>query len=116
MIDLRNSNSKEAKIIYAAVIALAAIAIPVYVLWGETWDQFELIPLAIIIPFFYVVIVIGLILMALNVQVKSITSQTTDEKIINKYHAIQKTVKPYLLLTFLGYIIWLAFTLWQQLK
>ena len=104
------------KIIYAAAIALTAIAIPVYFLWGETWDEFELSPLAIIIPFLYVVIVIGFILMALNIQLKNITTSKSDEKIINIYRAIQKTVKPYLLLAFLGYITWLAFTLWQQLK
>jgi hypothetical protein len=40
MNDLRSANSKETNIIYAVVIALVAIAIPLYFLWGEKWDEF----------------------------------------------------------------------------
>jgi len=82
----------------------------------ETWDEFELSPLAVIIPFLYVVIVIGFILMALNIKIKSITSLETDEKIATKYHAIQKTVTPYILVALAGYIIWAAYTLWQSIQ
>jgi hypothetical protein len=54
--------------------------------------------------------------MALNIKIKSITSQETDEKIKNKYRAIQKTVKPYILLALAGYIIWGAYTIWKLIK
>ena len=91
MNESQGQNSKQTNIVYAVVIALSAIAIPVYFLWSETWDEFKLSPLAVIIPFFYVVIIIGFMLMALNIKIKTVTSQKTDEKIAIKYRDTQKT-------------------------
>ena len=116
MNETQGQNSKQTNIVYAVVISLSAIAIPVYFLWSETWDEFELSPLAVIIPFFYVVIVTGFMLMALNIKIKTVTSQETDEKMANKYHGIQKTVTPYILFALACYIIWVAYTIWQHTK
>ncbi len=112
----QDKNSKQTNIVYAIVVALAATVIPVYALWGETWDEFKLTPLAVIIPFFYIVIVIGFMLMALNIKIKNVTSQKTDEKIANKYRKIQKTITPYILFALAFYIIWVAYTVWQFTK
>ena len=115
MINLRNSNSRESKIVYAIVIVFSAIAIPAYFLWGESWSDFKPGPLAIIIPVLYLMAVLGFVFMALNIKSKKITSSEADEKIFNKYKAFQKIVKPYLLLALFGYIVWLVLNLWQQL-
>ncbi len=113
MNELQSKNNKQTNVIYAGVIALASIAIPVYFLWGEAWDEFKFSPLAIIIPFFYMVIVVGMMLSALNIKIKTITSQETDEKIASKYRDIQKKLTPYILFALAGSIIWTAYTVWQ---
>ncbi len=116
MNEAQDNNNKQTNIVYALIIVLAAMAIPVYFLWDETWDKFELSPLAIIIPFFYVVIVIGFVLMALNIKIKTVTSHETDEKIAIRYHNVKKAITPYLLLALAGYITWAAYTLWQSIQ
>ena len=94
------------------LIGVVAIALPIYGLYGSDWKEAKLNALAILLPLFWVVIVVGFILLALGKKGKEVTTVETDREILNAYKGFQKKLNPLWWAAGIVWAIWIGYLVW----
>ena len=116
MINLRNSESKASKTIYAIVIIAFSVFMPAYFFLDTKWESFQLTPMAIILPALYIMVVIGFVLLALNIRLANVTSPDTDKKLYKKYLSIKKPLHRLLWFLIICNTLYAGYKLWLLLN
>ena len=105
--ELKTNNIKSSKAIYAIAVIVSAIIFPIYFLSGSELSAPNTMQWILII--LYSTATIGFALMVTGIKVTNITSEETDKKIIEKKAAIDKALKPYLIILVIGLLIWATY-------
>ena len=95
----------------ASLIALLVLAISLYFFIVTDWEKVELNALSIILPLFFIIIVVGFILLILDKRGLQVTTNDTDKNIANTYKRTLKKLRPVFIA--LGFV-WLAWIGYQM--
>jgi len=109
---LKMRNAKLSKAIYVLIILVSAVIIPVYFLSGSMLSAPNAMQWLLIILYSFAVI--GFAFLAAGIKITNITSEETDRKIIEKKAAIDRALKPLIISILIGWLIWLAHTIWAS--
>jgi heme/copper-type cytochrome/quinol oxidase subunit 2 len=113
MKNIQRSLSQPINKTFAAIlIGVVAIALPIYWMYGSDWKEAKLNALTILLPLFWVVIVVGFILLALGKKGKEVTTVETDQKISNAYKYYQKKLNPLWWTAGIVWAIWIGYLAW----
>lgn len=96
----------------AILIGIVAIVLPIYGLYDVDWKEAKLNTLAIVLPLFWVVIVVGFILLVLGKKGREVTAVETDIKISNAYKGFQKKLNPLWWAVGIVWVIWMGYLVW----
>jgi len=78
---LKTAETKTEKIIYSAVIVLAAIAFPLYFLYSNGDISFKVTQTSVFVGVLYVIFISGWVFFVFNKTGPQVTSKETDKKI-----------------------------------
>jgi predicted permease len=107
-------NIKVSKVVVVTIVILSAIGFPVYFLLAERLS----VPSARqwLLLILYSIVVLGFVFMGVGVKVIDVTSEETDNKIKEKKAAFDKAVNPYIIAAFIGFLIWLVYSIIELYK
>lgn len=96
----------------AILIGVVAIALPIYGLYNFDWNDAKLNSLAILLPLFWALIIVGFILLALGKKGNEVTTVQTDREISNAYKDLQKKLNPFWWAAGTVWVIWMGYLVW----
>lgn len=103
---LKTAETKIEKIIYSAVIVLAAVAFPLYLLYTNGNISIKVTPTSLFVGVLYIIFISGWVFLVFNKTGPQVTSKETDKKISKAWGKISNILL----------IIIIAFILFQVAK
>lgn len=105
MINLKQADTKSAKILYSAIIIIAAIGLPFYFLAASEDFVFEINSNTIFITVLYFIFIAGFVFLVFNIGGSNVASTV---------EIIRKILFPVVLFFISIRILWLVYNLWRN--
>jgi hypothetical protein len=106
--------TKRNRIVGAAIILVAAVAVPLLMAEALGAHEYRLTAATISVGILYFIAVIGLIAISLGKRGLSLTSSETDQKIARAHSGALEKIRPVIVAVLVLWVLWVTRSIWLR--